>query len=277
MARELGIPAVIGCRGAMELIGDGDVIDVDAAAGEVRVVSRVRDADGHDLTLDTVERDVLEAPDEPVLAVLADRRLDGHLPHVADPPASAPTRRRGRWPRTPPTAAFAAAGSPRWKSRVDTVNDTVVTEPARTSSGRFWVSSAISTTPATSATATSDGRARRASSPRSPQQGERILTAVEQAAGRRCSSAPRRWARPRSAARPAVARETPLDDPRQRRQHGAGAEQDGDEHRRAVGAGQPGERHARRRRGVAEDLQPALLGLRADARRGAARRGGCGR
>ena len=38
MARELGIPAVIGCRGAMELIGDGDVIDVDAAAGEVRVV-----------------------------------------------------------------------------------------------------------------------------------------------------------------------------------------------------------------------------------------------
>ena len=38
MARELGIPAVIGCRGAMELIGDGDLIEVDAAAGEVRVV-----------------------------------------------------------------------------------------------------------------------------------------------------------------------------------------------------------------------------------------------
>ena len=38
MARELGIPAVIGCRGAMELIGDGDLVDVDAAAGEVRVV-----------------------------------------------------------------------------------------------------------------------------------------------------------------------------------------------------------------------------------------------
>ena len=37
MARELGIPAVIGCRGAMELIGDGDLVDVDAAAGEVRV------------------------------------------------------------------------------------------------------------------------------------------------------------------------------------------------------------------------------------------------
>ncbi len=40
MARELGIPAVIGCRRAMELIGDGDVIDVDAVAGEVRVVER---------------------------------------------------------------------------------------------------------------------------------------------------------------------------------------------------------------------------------------------
>ena len=38
MARELGIPAVIGCRGAMELIGDGDLVEVDAAAGEVRVV-----------------------------------------------------------------------------------------------------------------------------------------------------------------------------------------------------------------------------------------------
>ena len=40
MARELGIPAVIGCRGAMELIGDGDMVDVDALAGEVRVVER---------------------------------------------------------------------------------------------------------------------------------------------------------------------------------------------------------------------------------------------
>jgi pyruvate,water dikinase len=38
MARELGIPAVIGCRGAMELIGDGALVDVDAAAGEVRLV-----------------------------------------------------------------------------------------------------------------------------------------------------------------------------------------------------------------------------------------------
>jgi pyruvate,water dikinase len=39
MARELGIPAVIGCRGAMNLIGDGGVIDVDADAGEVRLVA----------------------------------------------------------------------------------------------------------------------------------------------------------------------------------------------------------------------------------------------
>jgi phosphohistidine swiveling domain-containing protein len=38
MARELGIPAVIGCRGAMELIGDGDLVEVDAVAGEVRLV-----------------------------------------------------------------------------------------------------------------------------------------------------------------------------------------------------------------------------------------------
>jgi pyruvate,water dikinase len=40
MARELGIPAVIGCRRAMDLIGDGGVIDVDADAGEVRLVAR---------------------------------------------------------------------------------------------------------------------------------------------------------------------------------------------------------------------------------------------
>jgi rifampicin phosphotransferase len=40
MARELGIPAVIGCRGAMTLVGDGDLIEVDANGGEVRVVER---------------------------------------------------------------------------------------------------------------------------------------------------------------------------------------------------------------------------------------------
>jgi pyruvate,water dikinase len=39
MARELGIPAVIGCRRAMELIGDGGLIDVDAENGEVRLVT----------------------------------------------------------------------------------------------------------------------------------------------------------------------------------------------------------------------------------------------
>ncbi len=40
MARELGIPAVVGCHRAMALIGDGDLIEVDAAAGAVTVVER---------------------------------------------------------------------------------------------------------------------------------------------------------------------------------------------------------------------------------------------
>ncbi|MGH9270105.1 MAG: PEP-utilizing enzyme, partial [Ilumatobacteraceae bacterium] len=40
MARELGIPAVVGCRRAMELIGDGDLIDVDATGGAVTVIER---------------------------------------------------------------------------------------------------------------------------------------------------------------------------------------------------------------------------------------------
>jgi rifampicin phosphotransferase len=39
MARELGLPAVIGCRRAMDVIRDGDVVEVDPEAGEVRVVS----------------------------------------------------------------------------------------------------------------------------------------------------------------------------------------------------------------------------------------------
>jgi rifampicin phosphotransferase len=39
MARELGLPAVIGCRRAMEVIRDGDVVEVDPAAGEVRIVT----------------------------------------------------------------------------------------------------------------------------------------------------------------------------------------------------------------------------------------------
>lgn len=40
MARELGIPAVVGCHRAMELIGDGDLIEVDADAGAVTVLER---------------------------------------------------------------------------------------------------------------------------------------------------------------------------------------------------------------------------------------------
>jgi rifampicin phosphotransferase len=39
MARELGIPTVIGCAGAMDHIHDGDLVEVDPAAGEVRVLS----------------------------------------------------------------------------------------------------------------------------------------------------------------------------------------------------------------------------------------------
>jgi phosphohistidine swiveling domain-containing protein len=40
MARELGIPAVIGCSSAMEEIGNGDLIEVDPVAGRVRIVER---------------------------------------------------------------------------------------------------------------------------------------------------------------------------------------------------------------------------------------------
>jgi phosphohistidine swiveling domain-containing protein len=38
LARELHIPAVIGAAGAMTLIHDGDVIEVDPVAGVVRIV-----------------------------------------------------------------------------------------------------------------------------------------------------------------------------------------------------------------------------------------------
>jgi rifampicin phosphotransferase len=38
MARELGIPTVIGCAGAMDHIHDGDLVEVDPVAGEVRVL-----------------------------------------------------------------------------------------------------------------------------------------------------------------------------------------------------------------------------------------------
>jgi rifampicin phosphotransferase len=40
MARELGIPAVIGCVGAMDEIGNGDLIEVDPVGGCVRIVER---------------------------------------------------------------------------------------------------------------------------------------------------------------------------------------------------------------------------------------------
>jgi pyruvate,water dikinase len=38
MARELGIPAVVGAAGALREITDGDEVEVDAAAGMVRIV-----------------------------------------------------------------------------------------------------------------------------------------------------------------------------------------------------------------------------------------------
>ena len=40
MARELSIPSVIGCREAMTAIGDGDLVEVDPIAGQVRIVER---------------------------------------------------------------------------------------------------------------------------------------------------------------------------------------------------------------------------------------------
>jgi pyruvate,water dikinase len=40
MARELGIPSVIGCHEAMTAIADGDLVEVDPAAGRVRIVER---------------------------------------------------------------------------------------------------------------------------------------------------------------------------------------------------------------------------------------------
>ena len=40
MARELSIPSVIGCREAMTAIGDGDLVEVDPIAGQVRVLER---------------------------------------------------------------------------------------------------------------------------------------------------------------------------------------------------------------------------------------------
>jgi pyruvate,water dikinase len=36
LARELGIPAVVGVPGLLAAIGDGDIVEVDADLGEVR-------------------------------------------------------------------------------------------------------------------------------------------------------------------------------------------------------------------------------------------------
>ena len=40
LSRELGIPAVIGATGALSMIGDGDEVEIDPVAGEVRIISR---------------------------------------------------------------------------------------------------------------------------------------------------------------------------------------------------------------------------------------------
>lgn len=40
MSRELGIPAVIGCKGALDAIADGDLVEVDPIAGRVTIVTR---------------------------------------------------------------------------------------------------------------------------------------------------------------------------------------------------------------------------------------------
>lgn len=36
--REFGIPAVIGVEGALDAIGDGDLVEVDPVAGQIRVI-----------------------------------------------------------------------------------------------------------------------------------------------------------------------------------------------------------------------------------------------
>ena len=40
LARELGIPAVVGAPGLLGAISDGDVVEVDPTAGVVRVIER---------------------------------------------------------------------------------------------------------------------------------------------------------------------------------------------------------------------------------------------
>jgi len=39
MARELGIPAVVGCAGAMTTIAEGDLVEVDPGSGAVRIIT----------------------------------------------------------------------------------------------------------------------------------------------------------------------------------------------------------------------------------------------
>ena len=40
LARELGIPAVVGAPGLLSTISDGDIVEVDPVAGVVRVIDR---------------------------------------------------------------------------------------------------------------------------------------------------------------------------------------------------------------------------------------------
>ena len=40
LARELAIPAVVGAPGLLAAISDGDLVEIDAAAGAVRVIER---------------------------------------------------------------------------------------------------------------------------------------------------------------------------------------------------------------------------------------------
>ena len=40
LARELGLPAVVGVRGLLDRVGTGDTIEVDPVAGVVRLIER---------------------------------------------------------------------------------------------------------------------------------------------------------------------------------------------------------------------------------------------
>ena len=115
-----------------------------------------------------------------------------------------------------------------------------------------------------------------ASRPRSPQDRQRVVAAVEQPARRRLDGT-----EPLGQAvlggPPGSRPRQPLDDPRQAGQDGAGAEQDGDEHGRAVGAGEPRERGASAPARARAGRAAAAPAPSPPCGRGAARRGGCGR